>query len=625
MTARAEGPGARRHHKLMGAVVEVRYRVRLMRRPQSAFGLAAVIASLSVACLFAVPAAAARLPVSSGGSAVMTAGARVTGGGRVTANVRAAASRACTDWTSELAPPSTIRVLRTKRDQVPKDVAGTVQEVDFRDYVAVTMAAEWPEHYPLETLKAGAVATKQFAWYYVIHPRGGTVKVDGQEVCYDVVDSTVDQYYYPEVHGIGKPGGPGPKIMAALDETWKVSLRKFHQVSQSSTFFLTGYRAGTTDRCGADRNGFKLYHRSTRACGLDGLKYRQILRLYLNPNLEIVTPGRHDIIRSRNGDAAAMVQSDDGQQVAHVWAPGDTAAGSRAGVRIAADELVGYASADMDRDGKDDLVWLVQTGPRTGRVRVALSDGDGYGPEQTWYEGGMLVPLGGARLLLGDFHADGRVDVGILARGESDGSVQVAVLRKKPGNAFAAPVRWWTGQQDMGSVSAAWAGDLSGDGRADLILRQNRDAGGVRLKTAVTKSPLPKGEDRMSPLRLVYETDLDAANVKTVTGDANRDGREDVLLLSISGGRAHLDRLQGQNLGAFKRVPLWTAPRTDPVAVQKTRLGAADVDYDGMTDLVLFTRDPDGTRIRVLRARYDGVRAGFDVVEPLDWSTVRPY
>ena len=106
---------------------------------------------------------------------------------------------------------------------------GTVQEVDFHDYVATTMAAEWPEHYPLETLKAGAVATKQFAWYYVIHPRGGTVKVDGERVCYDVVDTTVDQYYYPERHGVGKPAGPGPKILAALDETWDVSVRKFHQ------------------------------------------------------------------------------------------------------------------------------------------------------------------------------------------------------------------------------------------------------------------------------------------------------------------------------------------------------------------------------------------------------------
>ena len=57
-----------------------------------------------------------------------------------------------------------------------------------------------------------------------------------------------------------------------------------------------GRRAGTTDVCGADANGFKLYHRSTKACGLDGLRYREILRRYLSPNLEIVTTGRHDVV-----------------------------------------------------------------------------------------------------------------------------------------------------------------------------------------------------------------------------------------------------------------------------------------------------------------------------------------
>ncbi len=315
-----------------------------MRRPQSASRFAAVIASLFVVSLVAAPVDAARAP--AGQSAVPVY----------------AAANDCTPWRSEYLPPSTIRVLRTKRDLVPRDVVGTVQEVDFLDYVATTMAAEWPEHYPLETLKAGAIATKQFGWYYILHPRGGSVeREEGGKACYDVVDTTVDQYYYPERHGPGKPAGPGPKIMAALSETWAVTLRKYSQASQTSRFFLTGYRSGTTSVCGADANGFKLYHRSTRACGLDGLKYREILRRYLNPNLEIVSPGRHDIVETRHGDAAAMVQNDDGQQVAHVWAPGGSAAGSRAGVR----RQRGARGLPVGRYGPR----------REGRPRVAHPDG----------------------------------------------------------------------------------------------------------------------------------------------------------------------------------------------------------------------------------------------------------
>ena len=46
---------------------------------------------------------------------------------------------------------------------------------------------------------------------------------------------------------------------------------------------------------------------------------------------------------------------------------------------------------------------------------------------------------------------------------------------------------------DIDTVVAAWAGDVSGDGRADLIVRQDPDGGGLRFRTAITKSPLPSG------------------------------------------------------------------------------------------------------------------------------------
>jgi hypothetical protein len=545
------------------------------------------------------------------------------------------AAPACTRWSSESVPPPTIRVLRTKRKLVSREVAGTVQEVEFRDYVATTMAVEWPERYPIETIKAGAVATKQFAWYHVIHPRGRTVKVpdndapDGKrEVCYDVVDTTVDQYYYPEKYGPGKAAGPGPKIRRALDETWDVTVRKYRPSTRSSRFFLTGYRAGSATRCGADANGFKLFHNSTRACGRDGKKFREILRIYLSPNLEIVTAGRHDVIGSRHGDAAAMVRDQGGDPVARLWTLATPAAGDarRAGVRIASDSLMGFRSADMDRDGKDDLVWFIRTGPRQARIRVALSDGSGYGEARTWWEGDLGAPLEGARLLVGDFHADGRPDVGVLARGGPDGGVQVVVAKKKAGNAFAAPSRWGSASMAIDSVVAAWAGDVSGDGRADLIVRQHPAGGGVRFRTAMTKSPLPAGSDRLGSLRLAWEyTALKPSQVKAVPADADRDGREDLLVLIGGDGRPRVERLAGQRLGKLKRSRLWTAPKGMRIAVARTRVGAADADHDGRTDLVLFTKHEGGTRIRLLKTRYDTMRPGLDIVESIDYSGVRPY
>jgi len=49
------------------------------------------------------------------------------------------------------------------------------------------------------------------------------------------------------------------------------------------------------------------------------------------------------------------------------------------------------------------------------------------------------------------------------------------------------------------------------------------------------------------------------------------------------------------------------------------------MDFDGMTDLVLFGRHPRGTRIQVLKTRYSTMKAGPSEVEPFDWRSVRPY
>jgi hypothetical protein len=584
-----------------------------MRRPQSAFGLAAVLTSLLVMTLPSAAVDAARAPAAPSAAPTFDATGR------------------CTVWRSQFTPPRTVRVLRTKRDKTPWKIAGTVQEVDFRDYVAVTMAVEWPEHYPGQTLRAGAIATKQYAWYHILDWRGGTKRVDGEKVCYDVVDTTVDQYYYPEKYGLGMLRGPGPKIQAAIGETWDVSLRKFKATSDSSRFFLTGYRAGSSTTCGADANGFKLYHHSTRACGLDGLKWREILRKYLKPNLEIVTPGRHDILGSKHGDASIMVRNTSDEQVAHAWTPGKAAPGpgSHAGIKLAGDSLIGYRSADMDGDGDDDLVWALRTGATTGRVKVALSDGINYRDGQTWWEGDTNVPMGSARLLVGDFQADHRTDVAFLGEGASTDKSRLVVLKRKSFGAagkFGGARQWWSGSQDHSKISEAWAGDLSGDGRADLIIRQNPSAGGIRVRTAVTRSPPPSGDQKMSGLRTQFEADnLAASKVRMIPADANRDGREDLLLLVGGSGRAKVERLQGQLLGGFKRVRMWTAPKSSPIPVAKTRLGAGDVDYDGRTDLILYIDRNGGTRIRVLKTRYDKMVIAKEWQEPFAWSDVRPY
>lgn len=178
-----------------------------------------------------------------------------------------AAGSSCTGWTSTVNPPRRIRVLRTR--------TGAVETVDFRKYVARVMASgEWPSRLKMATLEAGALATKQYAWYYTMKGNHRSNYVRNGK-CYDVRDDTNDQLY----RHYAKPDSRQQK---AVEKTWGLTLRKKRR------FFLTGYRAGTSGTCGADANGWKLYARSVQACAKQGWSYKRILKKYLSPNLSFV-------------------------------------------------------------------------------------------------------------------------------------------------------------------------------------------------------------------------------------------------------------------------------------------------------------------------------------------------
>ena len=179
-----------------------------------------------------------------------------------------AAASSCTGWTSQVEPPRTIRVLRTS--------TGRIQRVKFRRYVAEVMASgEWPTRLHMVTLETGAVATKQYAWYYAMkgHHRP-YYRVNRR--CYDVRDDTADQLFRPEQ---ARPSG---RQKRAIRATWGLTLRKYGR------FFLTGYRAGGTASCAADANGWKLYALSVEACARQGWSRERVQRTYLGPKLSFV-------------------------------------------------------------------------------------------------------------------------------------------------------------------------------------------------------------------------------------------------------------------------------------------------------------------------------------------------
>jgi hypothetical protein len=175
----------------------------------------------------------------------------------------------CTGWTSTRLPPTSIRVYRTSGPN-----AGTVQVVDFKSYVGVVLAAEWPSTWPAASLESGAVAVKEYAWYYAMSWRGGT----GTGGCYDVIDNTNDQIYWPESRS------PTPGETAAIEATW------YESITRVGSIILTGYRSGSDVGCGSDADGYNLYQRSARNCAAAGMTADQILQIYYGPRLAIWKP-----------------------------------------------------------------------------------------------------------------------------------------------------------------------------------------------------------------------------------------------------------------------------------------------------------------------------------------------
>ena len=166
------------------------------------------------------------------------------------------AAGSCTGWSSNSTPPPTVKVLRT--------ATGAVQTVDFMAYTKVVMAAEFNKTWPIETLRAGAIAVKEYAWYYTIHYRGGTKN----GACYDVQDNSNDQVYQPGSRT------PSASQITAVESTWNESILR------GGAIFLTGYRPGSSTTCGADKDKYHLMQLSARGCGLLGYSAEYILNLY---------------------------------------------------------------------------------------------------------------------------------------------------------------------------------------------------------------------------------------------------------------------------------------------------------------------------------------------------------
>lgn len=191
-----------------------------------------------------------------------------------------------------------------------------------------------------------------------------------------------------------------------------------------------------------------------------------------------------------------------------------------------------YALGDVDGDGKADLIAF---SPADGMVRVALSRGRALAQAFAIWNHGFLGP--GQLPRVGNFDGRGGADIAVFVRGADNlmaNQVQVAL---SAGGSFGPKEKW----NDFFCVGdeRPFAGDVDGDGRADIITfvrgrpgpekRDDDPAGDVYVALSEPRNDGQAGF-RFGPgiRRHAY---FCVNNETPLVGDFNGDGKADLCTL----------------------------------------------------------------------------------------------
>ncbi|MGH2621689.1 MAG: carboxypeptidase regulatory-like domain-containing protein, partial [Anaerolineales bacterium] len=123
----------------------------------------------------------------------------------------------------ELPLPATIRVRVTGYPYCDTSRPYTVETVDFKQYAKHVLPNEWVANWPWESIRAGGMAVKMYAWSYIA--------VGGKWPDADVYDSTCDQVY--------NPAYSYASTNQAIEDTWNWRLTRGDRLLR--TFYRAFY------------------------------------------------------------------------------------------------------------------------------------------------------------------------------------------------------------------------------------------------------------------------------------------------------------------------------------------------------------------------------------------------
>jgi hypothetical protein len=306
----------------------------------------------------------------------------------------------------------------------------------------------------------------------------------------------------------------------------------------------------------------------------------------------VSTSGWNEILMSANLDVfvggialpgpALVTDNGDGTVSTHMWRSTGASFGrytvhhngvvdlSKIGERV--------AGGDVDGDGHPDVVMVQQNANGTFSVHVYKS---GTGPDTVWLTGPTLdLSRVAGRLVVADFTGDRKADFAIV---HDNGNSTMSIHRwTSTGSAFTSQTTWTSpGAFTLSPVGdRVAAGDVNGDGKADLVLAYQNSAGTFSLyvwSTGVTYSGIWYTSGSFS---------LSRVGGRFVVADFTGDGKADPAVgYDMGDGTMRLYRWTSTGT-AFGSTATWNS---GPFQLSQVgdRMTAADVTGDGVADVVM--------------------------------------
>jgi hypothetical protein len=268
---------------------------------------------------------------------------------------------------------------------------------------------------------------------------------------------------------------------------------------------------------------------------------------------------------------------------ANVW---DCSSGQTCFAPVGA-QIVALGTADVNHDGKLDVV-VVDTAA-TGGVMILLGDGNGN------FRPGTLVPgAGNWAVATGHFTSGGFVDLAVTNRNANS----VTILRGDGTGAFTLSQTLSTGTAAGGDPVAITSGDLTGDGRPDLVV-VNETADNIAVFLAQADGSFQAAQ--------FFDSGTQGSGPNGVTlVDVNGDGKLDAVV--SNGSSSDVSTLLGDGTGKFGPPRAFVADQ-EPVTVAAGKLNA-----DTSPDVVAIAQDGQAPRAMVLIGNGDGTYAAVENV-----------